>query len=64
MARVRVDAEKCVGHGRCYVLAPEVFDEDERGHCAVIASDLPDALAEEARKGERNCPEQAITVED
>ena len=30
----RVDA-KCVGHGRCYELAPDVFGDDERGHCVV-----------------------------
>ncbi len=63
MPRVRVDAEKCVGHGRCYVLAPDAFDEDERGHCIVIAAEVSEELAEEARKGERNCPESAITVE-
>ncbi|MHC4993109.1 MAG: ferredoxin [Planctomycetota bacterium] len=63
MPHVSVDAEKCVGHGRCYVLAPEVFDEDERGHCVVISAQVPDALAEDARKGERNCPEHAIRVE-
>jgi ferredoxin len=62
--RVRVDLAKCVGHGRCYVLAPEVFDEDERGHCVVTAAEIPDSLAEDARRGERNCPEQAIRVED
>ena len=26
--KVRVDATKCVGHGRCYVLAPDVFEVD------------------------------------
>ena len=63
MPRVEVDAAKCVGHGRCYVLAPDVFDEDERGHCVVIASEIPDSLVEDARRGEHNCPEQAIRVE-
>jgi ferredoxin len=61
--RVTVDAAKCVGHGRCYVLAPEAFDEDDRGHCVVINDEVTDELAEEARKGERNCPESAIRVE-
>ena len=58
-----MDAEKCVGHGRCYVLAPEVFEEDERGHCVVALEHVEGALADEARKGERNCPEGAIAVE-
>jgi ferredoxin len=60
---VTVDAAKCVGHGRCYVLAPEVFDEDERGHCVVIEAQLSESLAEGARRGARNCPEHAISVE-
>ena len=63
MPRVRVDAGRCVGHGRCYVLAPDVFEEDDRGHCVVIAEEVSGAAAEDARIGERNCPESAITVE-
>ena len=34
--RVRVDRAKCVGHGRCYVLAPDVFEDDERGQPGYI----------------------------
>jgi ferredoxin len=64
MARVRVDASLCVGHGRCYVLAPEVFEEDDRGHCVVVRERVEGALADEARRGESNCPEGAIAVED
>ena len=64
MPRVRVDAAKCVGHGRCYVLAPDVFEEDDRGHCLVIREEVPDSLAADARRGESNCPEGAIEVRD
>jgi ferredoxin len=63
MVTVRVDADLCVGHGRCYVLAPDVFGTDEFGHCVVLAEQVADALAAEARIGADNCPEQAITVE-
>lgn len=63
MARVRVKADLCVGHGRCYVLAPEVFGEDERGHCVVLDERIPPDRVESARKGETNCPEGAIEVE-
>lgn len=62
MPRVRVDTAKCVGHGRCYVLAPEVFEEDDRGHCVVILEQTPGSLADDARRGESNCPEGAIEV--
>ena len=63
MVTVRVDADLCVGHGRCYVLAPEVFGTDEFGHCIVLEEHVADALAADARTGAENCPEQAITVE-
>ncbi|MCZ7525438.1 MAG: ferredoxin [Acidimicrobiia bacterium] len=61
--KVRVDTEACVGHGRCYVLAPEVFGADDRGHCVVLVEDAPPELEEQARTGAANCPERAITVE-
>ena len=64
MSRVVFDEALCVGHGRCYVLAPEVFGEDERGHCVPRMLELDGALADQARIAEQNCPESAIRVED
>ena len=64
MMKVRVDGAVCVGHGRCYVLGPEVFGEDERGHCRILTPEVPPALAAQARLGAQNCPEGAITVEE
>ncbi len=61
--RVRVDLEKCVGHGRCYVLAPEVFEEDERGYSVISREELPPELESRAALGAENCPEHAITIE-
>jgi ferredoxin len=62
--KVRVDSDLCVGHGRCYALAPDVFEADERGHCLIPREDVPPGLEEQARAGEQNCPERAITVEE
>jgi ferredoxin len=62
--KIVLDAEKCVGHGRCYSLAPEFFDADERGQCVVINQHVaPDAVGR-AREGVANCPERALTLED
>ncbi len=58
--KIRLDQERCTGHGRCYTLAPEVFDEDERGHCVVTLADVPDTLREKARRGVEGCPEYAL----
>lgn len=62
--KVRVDRNLCSGHGRCYVLSPEVYGEDEDGYCVIAEPDVPEALKEAARRGAENCPEQAISVED
>ena len=61
--KVRVDLSLCVGHGRCYALAPDLFDEDDRGHCVLLRQQVPPELEGQARLGEQNCPEGAITIQ-
>jgi ferredoxin len=61
--RVRVNLDACTGHGRCYSLGPDVFGADDDGHCVLLVEDVPPDLEDQARNGERNCPEQAITIE-
>lgn len=61
--KIRLDAAACVGHGRCYALAPDVFGEDERGHCVLKHEAVPPELAHQARLGEQNCPEGAIAID-
>ena len=62
MSRVAVDADRCVGHGRCYTLAPNVFDADEVGHSIVLIEDVSGEHQTQAVDAERNCPEGAITL--
>jgi ferredoxin len=62
MTRVCVDADRCVGHGRCYTLAPDVFDADEVGHSIVRVEKISDELKAQAVDAEQNCPEGAITL--
>lgn len=62
--RVYVDEELCVGHGRCYVLAPEVFAPDEYGHSEILDAEVEGAMIDAARTAAANCPEQAITLRD
>jgi len=62
--RVRLDEQLCVGHGRCYALAPDVFGADDFGHAVVLVAEVDGAAAETARAAAANCPERAITVED
>jgi len=62
--KVVIDEELCHGHGRCYMLAPEVFDADDRGHGLVLVYAPPVELQEKARLAAANCPEHAISVTD
>ncbi|MGH3577518.1 MAG: ferredoxin, partial [Mycobacterium sp.] len=54
MTRVCVDADRCVGHGRCYTLAPDVFDADEVGHSIVRAPNVSGELEAQAVDAEQN----------
>jgi ferredoxin len=61
--RVTIDPAKCMGHGMCYSLAPNVFADDDQGYGHVIGEgEVPPAQAAAARNGAANCPEGAISV--
>jgi ferredoxin len=60
--KVRIDRERCSGHGRCYSLVSEVFDSDDDGYGIVISEDVAPELEARAEIGALNCPEQAISV--
>jgi len=60
--KVIIDTDRCTGHGRCYSLAPEVFDADDEGHSMLRVSELPENLKAKAQIGVDNCPEGAISI--
>jgi ferredoxin len=60
--RVVVDGDRCTGHGRCYILAPEVYDADNDGYSLPGVRNVPAGLETKARHGAANCPEDAIEV--
>jgi ferredoxin len=60
--RVVVDPEKCMGHGQCYARAPQVYEPDDEGFCAVIEPEVEGDLLRHAIVGAEACPESAITV--
>jgi ferredoxin len=59
---VCIDRTKCSGHGRCYSVAPEVFESDDEGFGVVRGAELPEALVPAAERAAANCPERAIEV--
>ena len=63
--KVRIDSDRCQGHGRCYDLAPAIFTEDEEGYGVVLHDGLVPADGEAlARRAVANCPESAIQIEE
>ncbi len=63
--KVHVDEGRCEGHGRCYDLAPAVFEPDDIGNSHVIGDGtVGPGDADRARLAAVNCPEHAITMEE
>jgi len=63
--RVRIDQDRCEGHGRCYATAPEVFEPDDIGNGHEVGDgNVSAGLDHKARVAVANCPEMAITIEE
>jgi ferredoxin len=63
--KVAVDAERCMGHGMCQALAPQVYRiNDETGFNEMGDVEVPQGLAADARRGQEACPERAIALSD
>lgn len=63
--KVRIDDQRCQGHGRCYAIASAVFEPDELGQGRVLGSgDVPTDEQDAARRAAQNCPEGAVVVEE
>jgi len=62
--KLSVDEDLCMGHGRCYRLAPDVLTYDDEGYVSIRGGtvDLPDDQLELAEELEGSCPEGAISL--
>jgi ferredoxin len=59
---LEVDGAACMGHGRCYAYAPELFDADDDGHAVLLMADVLTTYEGKARVAAESCPEQAINL--
>jgi ferredoxin len=62
--RISIDQSRCTGHGRCYVLAPDLFEADDSGYGVVTSEVVPGELRPQAESAHQNCPEHAVLLED
>lgn len=62
--RITVDGAECMGHGRCYLLAPDLLTCDDEGYVTIRGQtiDVPEDQVEAAEEAAATCPEGAITL--
>jgi ferredoxin len=60
--KVVVDHDLCEGHGRCYAVAPELYEVDDDGYSAITEASVEPGLEDAAREGAVACPRRAISV--
>jgi ferredoxin len=61
--KLRIDHDRCTGHGRCYMLAPNLFEADDDGYGQLLADEVPAEHEAEARKAVLGCPERAVLAD-
>ncbi len=62
--RISVDTDRCQGHGMCYVLAPNTFEDDDAGFGRVVAPSPDGEDSDLARDAAAQCPERAIVIDE
>jgi len=60
--KVRIDPDRCEGHGKCAIAAPAVFElrDDDLSH--VLVDDIAESERENVKNAVRLCPRQAIEI--
>jgi ferredoxin len=61
--KVSIDRGTCMGHGLCYMSAPQVFRDDDEGYGQVLGDgEVTAEHTDDARHAAAGCPERAITT--
>jgi ferredoxin len=65
VVQVSVDRDRCCGAGHCVLIAPRVFDQDQRDGTVILLDASPSrALEPLVREAAAVCPTKAIVVTD
>ena len=62
--KVTVDHDRCEGHGKCVMAAPDVFELRDDDLSYVKLTDIPERLRDNVDEAIRLCPRQAIEWEE
>lgn len=61
-AFLRIDRDRCEGHGQCAIVAPDLLHLDDAGEVVIDVADVSDRM-EAARKAVQACPAIALSIE-
>jgi ferredoxin len=62
--KIKIDTDRCSGHGQCYAVASSLFTDDDAGYGQVKRDGVvPDDRRSAAEAAVIACPEQAIEIE-
>lgn len=64
MSKVVVDFGLCESNGVCMGIIPEVFDLDDEDYLHVLEDEVTSQNEHQIREAVRQCPRQAIAIED
>jgi ferredoxin len=62
--KVHVDFGLCESNAVCMGIIPEVFDLDDQDYLHVLTDDVTPDNEAQIREAVRQCPRQAISIED
>ena len=62
--KIRINPDKCTGHGQCAANAPDVFELDDFGYAIPFDTVVDPQSEEQARLGAAACPERAVEILD
>lgn len=62
--RLRIDRDRCTGHGRCYDLAPDLIADDDEGYGQVVVEHPDESQLDTARRAVNSCPERAVLLDE
>ncbi|MDF3341606.1 ferredoxin [Mycolicibacterium septicum] len=60
--KVRVDDDRCGGHGVCVAVCPDVFALTDDGYAEALVDEVPAELVTAVREAVAGCPEHAVTL--
>jgi ferredoxin len=63
VTKVQIESNRCVGHGLCYTVVPDLIEDDDRGIAHVRGDgDVPPDRLEALHRAQKLCPEDAVML--